>query len=153
MTYLTDGHGQPIRPVDEPPTEPAGQPSYGPSPTAQGVRGYRDLPADDVDTINAIKALQEQIARVWASVRLRPGVDVRWCVRARDHIEDGISAMVRAIAQPHDPFGAALSELSASMRQSTQEQNSAQPSQDQRPDSPETIGDSIRRHGWGGRPQ
>lgn len=143
--YITGGHGHPIRHVATPPTEPAGQPDYaghtpgyGPNPTAQGVRGYRDLPADDVATINAIKELQEQIARVWAMVWVRPGVDVRWAGRARDHIEDGISALVRSIAKPHDPFLAALQELadaSASGRQpSTQEQNSAQRSHDPHPD-------------------
>lgn len=87
------------------------QPGYGPNPTAQGVRGCRDLPADDVALINAVKELQENVANVWAVIYLRPGTDRRWANVAKVHLEEGVSALVRSVAQPHDPFRAALSRL------------------------------------------
>lgn len=122
------------------------QPGYGPNPTAQGVRGYRDLPPEDVDLINQVKALQEAVADVWAVIFVREGSDERWLNISRLHLEEGISALVRSVAQPHDPFGAALQRLmdqaNARARQaaaddlarSTVDQNSAQQSQDHRPD-------------------
>lgn len=115
-------HGQPIQGTDRPPTEPAGQPAepphyaghtpgYGPNPTSQGVRGYRDLPADDVALINAVKELQESVADVWAAILVREGTDPRWANIAKTHLEEGISALVRSVAKPHDPFRAALLRL------------------------------------------
>lgn len=149
------------------------EPGYGPNPTAQGVRGYRDLPAEDVELINQVKSLQEAVASVWAVVFTRPGSDERWLHVSRLHLEEGISALVRSIAQPHDPFGAALERLmqqanaraqqavaddlertgTSGSQESTVDQNLAQQGHDLRPDKPETIGDSIRKSGWGGRPE
>jgi len=106
-------HGHPIKSVDTPPSQPAGQPGYGPTPTAQGVRGYRDLPADDVKLINAVKELQENVADVWAAIVLRDGTDQRWANIAKTHLEEGISALVRSIAKPDDPFRSALQRLQA----------------------------------------
>jgi hypothetical protein len=159
---VTMDSGFPINPVANPsdqPAEPATQPvepphyaghtpdpGYGPNPTAQGVRGYRDLPPEDVDLINQVKALQEAVADVWAVVYLRPGSDERWLNVSRLHLEEGISALVRSVAQPHDPFGAALQRLAAQahsraqqavaddLARSTMERILAQQSQDHRPD-------------------
>lgn len=135
--------GHPIQGVDTPPAEPAGspdyaghtpEPGYGPSPTAQGVRGYRDLTPEEVATINQVKLLQEQVARVWATICARPGVDHRKVSRARDHFEEGFSALVGSVAQPHDPYMGALEELRSTSPQSIVDLSSAQPSQDHRPD-------------------
>lgn len=120
-------------------------PDYGPNPTAQGVRGYRDLPADDVALINAVKELQESVADVWAAIFLREGTDRRWANIAKMHLEEGVSALVRSIAKPVDPFAAALRRLGldamqrlgehlTETAQSTQEQNLAPPSHDPHPD-------------------
>lgn len=112
-------NGQPIKSVAEPPAQPAGQPTpgYGPSPTAQGVRGYRDLPADDVALINAVKELQENVADIWATIFVREGTDPRWANIAKTHLEEGVSALVRSVAKPHDPFRAALQRLQADAAQ------------------------------------
>lgn len=121
-------HGQPIQGTDTPPIEPAGQPAspphyaghtpgYGPNPTSQGVRGYRNLPADDVNLINAVKELQESVADVWAAILVREGTDERWANIAKLHLEEGISALVRSVAKPHDPFRAALQRLQEAAEQ------------------------------------
>lgn len=119
--------GRPIQGVDTPPAEPAGQPAptpdlsggpirsqvptHGPNPTAQGVRGYRNLTDDEVSRINQLKELQVQVARVWASVYLHPGVDRRKANLSKTHFEDAFSCLVGAIARPEDPFAVALLEL------------------------------------------
>lgn len=131
---LTDGHGNPIRGVATPPAEPAGQPGYGPNPTAQGVRGYRDLAPEEVGLINQLKIMQEQVARVWAAVFVRAETDRRKANIAKTHFEEGFSALVGSVARPHDPFLAALGALERAAAQSTTDQNSAQPSQDLHPD-------------------
>lgn len=77
---------------------------YGPTPTSQGIRGYRELPGDQVSAINQIKDAQWEFADLWKSVRDRDGVDMRWVAIARTHFEEGFSALVRAIARPQDPF-------------------------------------------------
>jgi hypothetical protein len=134
--------GDPIRsqvPAADPPHYAGHTPGYGPNPTAQGVRGYRDLAPEEIDTINQVKFLQESVARVWAVICARPGVDIRKVQRARDHFEEGFSALVGSIAQPHDPFLSALRQLgshsaTSGPETSTVDQNSAQPSHDPRPD-------------------
>lgn len=148
----------PVEPV-EPPHYAGHTPGYGPNPTAQGVRGYRDLPPQDVDLINQVKALQEAVADVWAVIFVREGTDRRWANIAKTHLEEGISALVRSVAKPHDPFGAALQRLmdqanararqavaddvertaTSGSQESTVDQNSAQQSQDPRPDKPEVT--------------
>jgi hypothetical protein len=123
---VTMDSGHPIQGAAVPPADP---PGHGPSPTAQGVRGYRDLPPEDVELINSIKQLEEQVGRVWAAVCARPKVDARKASRARDFFEDGFSKLVGAVAQPHDPYMSALHDL-----RSTMDQNLAQRSHDHRPD-------------------
>lgn len=81
---------------------------YGPNPTSQGVRGYRDLPADQVDQINAVKEHEEALAELWGSVERDSRTDPRWLAVARTHFQEGFSALVRSIAQPVDPFARAF---------------------------------------------
>lgn len=150
---VTMDSGNPIQGVDTPPAEPAGQsagfggtkaplPGYGPNPTAQGVRGYRNLTPDEVELINQLKAMQEAVAVAWANVFIRPETDRRKANIAKTHFEEGFSALVGSIARPHDPFAAALGALerahlastTSGLKQSTVEPNSAQPSQDHHPD-------------------
>lgn len=77
---------------------------HGPNPTSQGVRGYRDLAASEVDMINHIKELEEQVAGVWGAVERQPQTSTRWLDIARTRFQEGFSALVRSIAQPDDPF-------------------------------------------------
>lgn len=80
------------------------EPRYGPNPTSQGVRGYRDLTAPEIDTINIIKEHEEILADTWGKVERLSQSDSRWLGVARTHFQEGFSALVRAIAQPDDPF-------------------------------------------------
>lgn len=82
---------------------------FGPNPTSQGVRGYRDLAPDEVALINRIKETEETIGDLWGEVARSSGVvDARWMAVARTHLQEGFTALVRAIAKPADPFEKAL---------------------------------------------
>lgn len=86
------------------------EPSYGPNPTAQGVRGYRDLQPAEIDVINVIKDHEATIAQLWGRIESDPNTDRRWLAVARTHFQEGFSALVRSIAQPYDPFSAAFTD-------------------------------------------
>lgn len=79
-------------------------PSYGPTPTSQGVRGYRDLTEAEVRLINRIKEMEESLAASWGTVEADSRTDQRWLMIARTHFQEGFSALVRAIARPYDPW-------------------------------------------------
>jgi hypothetical protein len=82
--------------------------THGPNPTAQGVRGYRNLSDDDIQLINEIKQHEEDLAGVWGEIEAHPSTDARWLAIARTRFQEGFSALVRSIAQPFDPFRAAF---------------------------------------------
>ena len=82
--------------------------SYGPRPTAQGVRGYRDLTDGEVALINRVKEFEEDVAHTWGLIERLNDADPRWLAIARTHLQEGFSALVRSIARPNDPFAAAL---------------------------------------------
>jgi hypothetical protein len=119
---------------DKPPHYAGHTPGYGPNPTSQGVRGYRDLTPEEIELINHLKAMQEAVADAWANVFVRNGTDRRKANIAKTHFEEGFSALVGSVARPHDPFMAALGALELQAAQSTMQPNSAQPSHDHRPD-------------------
>lgn len=77
---------------------------YGPTPTGQGIRGYRNLAPEEVGLVNDNKALEIDVAEHWASVSVLPGVDRRWAAVARTHFQEGFSALTRAITKPEDPY-------------------------------------------------
>ncbi len=68
------------------------------------ITGYRELDAGEIDVMNAVKAAEEYFAVVWRRVLNIPGADARFASIARTHIEEGCSALVRAVARPVSPF-------------------------------------------------
>lgn len=65
------------------------------------IKGYRELDAQDIQDMNDIKAEGERLARVIESMRERKGLDQRWVSIAETHLQQGIMAAVRAVAQPN----------------------------------------------------
>lgn len=69
----------------------------------QKIRGYRDMTAGEIATINAIK---DMAADVGSYVRILEadldgdGYDQRWVAIAKTHLQQGFMAMVRAVAKP-----------------------------------------------------
>lgn len=68
------------------------------------ITGYRDLTQSEIDTVNAVKAVEQDFARLWHDLGQLPDIDRRWLAVARTHIEEGCTAAVRAVARPDSPF-------------------------------------------------
>lgn len=87
----------------------------------QKIIGYRDLNAQEVALINRIKAHGELTERLFGDVldhlsaqikaagetgtptemaRIKRAQPERWCSIARTHFQEGLTALVRAVAQP-----------------------------------------------------
>jgi hypothetical protein len=85
------------------------------------IKGYRDLSEDEIADINDVKALEAQMLRLVTAVahriaqqrraallaetatetlRLAAAEPERWLAIAKTHIQEGASALVRAVAQP-----------------------------------------------------
>lgn len=71
----------------------------------QPITGYRELTTEEVNEINGIKEVERLVAKLWRDTADGlPSVDRRWTAVARTHFQEGFTALVRAIARPHDPF-------------------------------------------------
>jgi len=64
------------------------------------VSGYRAQTTENVEAVNANKALEEAILRVLDLLRVESDIDQRWLAIGRTHIEQGFMAINRAIFQP-----------------------------------------------------
>lgn len=66
----------------------------------QGVTGYRQLTEDEIAFINEGKALGVSIGEFVDRVRAAPGSDMRWAAIGQTQLQQGLMALIRAIAQP-----------------------------------------------------
>lgn len=89
--------------VSSPTRREAGGDRFPQRPTG-AIDGYRDLDQTEVAAINAWKALENTIASHWKSTRSMVGVDQRWLAVARTHFQEAVSAAVKSIARPNDPY-------------------------------------------------
>lgn len=75
------------------------------------IKGYRDLTADEIELMNQIKAKGEELGELVDRMdrhtnpdrrAAEPGefLDGRWISIGRTHLQQGIMALVRAVAQP-----------------------------------------------------
>jgi hypothetical protein len=82
------------------------------------IIGYRDLSQEEIDLMNAVKEVEQQMLAYVSTVqtliqqqiadaetanvtlRHRFAEPQRWASIAKTHIQEGASALVRAIAQP-----------------------------------------------------
>ena len=65
------------------------------------ITGYRDLSQQEINLMNEIKA-QGEVLRLLHSrlYEATPLVDARWLDIGKAHLQQGIMALVRAVAQP-----------------------------------------------------
>lgn len=68
------------------------------------IKGYRDLSQAEIDSMNSVKALEADAARLLAELAKLPGVDRRDLAIARTHFEDACIRAVRAVARPVTPW-------------------------------------------------
>lgn len=81
------------------------------------IRGYRDLSQEEILLMNDVKAMGEMIERLGgrirrhldeqrttandeAKVRIEIAEPGRWLAIGKTHVQEGLMAMTRAIAQP-----------------------------------------------------
>lgn len=64
------------------------------------ITGYRDLSQDEIDSMNIIKELGAQIETQIDSLSAMREVDQRWVAIGKTHLQQGIMALVRAVAKP-----------------------------------------------------
>ena len=64
------------------------------------ISGYRELSQQEINDMNDIKAEGERLKTVISVMRERKEIDQRWVSIAETHLQQGIMAAVRAVAQP-----------------------------------------------------
>lgn len=64
------------------------------------IKGYRDLSQSEIDAMNTIKAEGIRLGLLIEDLRENPQLDQRWVSIAETHLQQGIMAAVRSVAQP-----------------------------------------------------
>ncbi len=64
------------------------------------IKGYRDLSQSEIDAMNTIKAEGTRLGLLIEDLRDNPQLDQRWVSIAETHLQQGIMAAVRSVAQP-----------------------------------------------------
>ena len=66
----------------------------------QLISGYRDLSQEEIDLMNEVKEHGELLGALVTRLSNRVEMDQRWVSIGRTHLQQGIMALVRAIAKP-----------------------------------------------------
>ena len=64
------------------------------------ISGYRDLSQNEIDLMNAIKDQGTELEILVQTLRDTDGLDQRWVSIGATELQQGIMALVRAVAQP-----------------------------------------------------
>lgn len=64
------------------------------------IKGYRDLTEVEIDQMNSIKLHGESLETLCNTLASLSGIDQRWVAIGRTHLQQGLMALVRAIARP-----------------------------------------------------
>lgn len=64
------------------------------------IKGYRDLSQSEIDAMNTIKAEGTRLGLLIEDLKDNPQLDQRWISIAETHLQQGIMAAVRSVAQP-----------------------------------------------------
>ncbi len=64
------------------------------------IKGYRDLTQAEIDAMNAVKAEGVRLGVLIEELRVNSSIDQRWLDIAEAHLQQGVMAAVRSIAQP-----------------------------------------------------
>lgn len=66
----------------------------------QRIKGYRVLSEEEIARMNSVKERGEALGVEIASLEAMPDIDKRWLSIGKTHVQQGIMAVVRSIAQP-----------------------------------------------------
>lgn len=64
------------------------------------IKGYRELSQEEIDAMNEIKTKGAEIGELVAKLRAQPGLDQRWVSIGATHMQEGLMALTRGVAQP-----------------------------------------------------
>lgn len=64
------------------------------------IKGYRDLSQGEINAMNNIKEHGEALKSLLNEMQSITDIDQRWVAIAETHLQQGIMAAVRAVAQP-----------------------------------------------------
>ena len=64
------------------------------------IKGYRELSQDEIDLMNEIKAKGAELGDLVAKLRTNTGIDQRWVSIGATHMQEGLMALTRSVAQP-----------------------------------------------------
>lgn len=64
------------------------------------ISGYRDLSAEEIAAMNAVKAKGEELRQMLDGMAQLPGIDGRALAIARTELQTGLMWAVRAVARP-----------------------------------------------------
>lgn len=66
----------------------------------KSIKGYRDLSQSEIDAMNTIKGEGIRLGLLIQDLRDNPELDQRWISIAETHLQQGVMAAVRSVAQP-----------------------------------------------------
>ena len=66
------------------------------------IKGYRDLSQDEIDAMNEIKEMGNRLGALCDNLNSAalPTTDGRWVAIGKTQLQQGIMALVRAVARP-----------------------------------------------------
>lgn len=64
------------------------------------IKGYRELSQSEIDAMNEIKTKGAEIGELVAKLRAQDGLDQRWISIGATHMQEGLMALTRGVAQP-----------------------------------------------------
>jgi hypothetical protein len=64
------------------------------------IKGYRELSADEISLMNRIKEKGAELGDLIAALRANTTLDQRWVSIGATHMQEGLMALTRGVAQP-----------------------------------------------------
>lgn len=64
------------------------------------IKGYRELSQAEIDLMNEIKTKGAEIGELVGKLRSQEGLDQRWVSIGETHLQQGLMALTRGVAQP-----------------------------------------------------
>lgn len=64
------------------------------------IKGYRELSQEEINLMNMVKGQGEALELLIARLDETEAVDKRWMSIGKTHLQQGLMALTRAIAQP-----------------------------------------------------
>jgi len=64
------------------------------------IKGYRELSAEEIAAMNEVKEMGAQIGALVEKLMGNQMLDKRWVAIGKTHMQEGLMALTRSIAQP-----------------------------------------------------